>query len=67
MAKFRDLPDTVVNEPEVASEILTPQRTAAQRIGEVVGAIIVYTLALLALSTVTALWYRYVFLGLILP
>ena len=67
MAKFRDLPDTVVNEPEVASEILTPQRTAAQRIGEIVGAIIVYTIALLTLSTVTALWYRYVFLGLILP
>ena len=67
MAKFRDLPDTVVNEPEVASEILTPQRTAAQRIGEIVGAIIVYTLALLTLSTVAALWYRYVFLGLILP
>ena len=67
MAKFRDLPDTVVNEPEVASEILTPQRTAAQRIGEIVGAIIVYTIALLTLSTVAALWYRYVFLGLILP
>jgi hypothetical protein len=67
MAKFRDLPDTVVNEPEVASEILTPQRTSAQRIGEVVGAIIVYTLALLALSTVVGLWYRYVLLGLILP
>lgn len=67
MAKFRDLPDTVVNEPEAASEILSPQRTAAQRIGEVVGAIIVYTLALLVLSTVVGLWYRYVFLGLILP
>ena len=67
MAKFRDLPDTVINEPEVASEILAPQRTAAQRIGEIVGAIIVYTIALLTLSTVAALWYRYVFLGLILP
>lgn len=67
MAKFRDLPDTVVNEPEVASEIMAPQRTAAQRVGEVVGAIIVYALALLVLSTVVGLWYRYVFLGLILP
>lgn len=69
MAKYRDLPEhnVVVDEPEVASEILSPQRTAAQRIGEVVGAIIVYTLSLLFLATMVGLWYRYVFLGLILP
>lgn len=69
MAKFRDLPEhnVVVNEPEMASEILAPQRTAAQRIGEVVGAIIVYSLALLLLATVCGLWYRYVFLGVIVP
>lgn len=66
MAKYRDLPrDAKVTEQEVISELLEPK--PIDRTGQIIGQIIAYAIAFMAVSTLAALWYRFVFLWIIMP
>lgn len=71
MAKYRDLPqDVQVSEPEVLSELLEepkPAGSAFEVAGKIMGGIIAYTVMLMAFLTIVALWYRFVFLWIIMP